>query len=666
MPLSPPGGAPGAPGGLPGGGPRDDLYDLDRYGTVDDHTDWQLWWNFNRDRFLKFTNIHTGAVATGSDEFYLGLGQSENKVGGRATDEVIDGPLAKALLAGLQKGGSNEFCQSTLVAMTKVGGPRQRDFDFVTQWFLANGTQPMHPTAAFMLGVTGDDARVKLLEDIALNTEAGCAAVTEADKHTTARVPMSIRAYAAYGLGMIGARSTDRAVRQDIVKTLVEILENDAAEANDARVAAMIALGLVPLHVDEDVVACYCGTCVVPDPHTSLRPQVTYLMRYFTAAKEFDPILRAHAATTLGRLVAARPEGMTERMKEGVAEVLIRSLEKSNRQPKEVRESAVLALGLIGDADNGNVDKWIRWALKRSLRSGGDMESRYALISLAETGGHPGEGEDPYGALGEIRKSIGQKLASGKKREKPWAALAYGVLGHQLRAKGVDLDPKVDSALVASMRKSKRVDDLGAYAVALGLRRHADAAPRLLKKLDRAKDEAARGYVAMSLGMIGAREAIEPLQNTLEKAEGQPLLQTRAGLALGMLGDAGVADSLLAILREAKEAADAEEAEEAEKGPREWDPLSDESDPFEATQVAAIAALGFIGDERGVDALCEVVVDANDEYSLAAREAAVVALGFCGDRSSRSWRTALTLGANYVARTKTLTSGEGTGVLDLR
>ncbi|MEM9381507.1 MAG: HEAT repeat domain-containing protein [Planctomycetota bacterium] len=659
VPLSPPGGIGDT---LPGGGTRDDVYDLDRYGTVEDHTDWQLWWSFHRDRFLRFTNIHTGAVTSGSDNFYLGMGQSDRKVGGRATDEVIDGPLAQALLAGLRKGGSNEFCQSALVAMTKVGGPRQRDFDFVTTWFLANGTKPMHPTAAFALGVTGDASRLALLKDIALNTEVGCAAITPEGKRTTARVPMAIRAYAAYGLGMIGARSADRAVRQDIVETLIEILENDAAEANDARVAAMIALGLVPLHVEEDVVACYCGTCVVPDPHTSLRPQVTYLMRYFTAAREFDPVLRAHTATTLGRLVAARPEGMTERMKEGVAEVLIRSLEKSYRQPKEVRESAVLALGLIGDADNGNVDKWIRWALKRSLRAGGDMESRYALISLAETGGHPGEGEDPYGALGEIRKAIGQKLSSGRKREKPWAALAYGVLGHELRAKGQELDPRVDTALVSSMRKSKRVGDLGAYAVALGLRRNAEAAPRLLKKLDTAKDEAARGYVAMSLGMIGAREAIEPLQHTLAKAEGQPLLQTRAGLALGMLGDSGVADSLLVILREAREAED--EGEESARRPR--DPLSTESDPLEATQVAAIAALGFIGDERGVDALCEVCVDADDEYSLAAREAAVVALGFCGDRTSRSWRTALTLGANYVARTRTLTSGEGTGVLDLR
>ena len=77
-------------------------------------------------------------------------------------------------------------------------------------------------------------------------------------------------------------------------------------------------------------------------------------------------------------------------------------------------------------------------------------------------------------------------------------------------------------------------------------------------------------------------------------------------------------------------------------------------------------ALGYIGDARGVDALCKIVLDEEDRYPMAAREAAVEALGYLGDRSARPWRVALTMGANYCARTKTLTSADGSGVLDLR
>ncbi|MDG1491511.1 MAG: hypothetical protein P8R43_06430, partial [Planctomycetota bacterium] len=630
-------------GGLPVM-PGQDPYDIDRFGRIEDSNDWQLWWSFNKDRFLRFSNIQTGRAFTGSDDFYLGSGQREREtVGGRAQDRVIDGILSDALLKGLEKGGSNEFCQSALIAMTRVGGENQGKFDWVTSWFLANGTDEMHPTAAFVLGLTGNASRLEMLREIALNTKEGCKLISPEDEHPTARVPMSMRSYAAYGLGMIGSKSTDQAVRSQVVRTLIDILENDASDANDARVAAMISLGLVPLHVDEDVVACYCGTCVVPDPHTSLRPQVTYLMRYFTADEEFDPILRAHTATTLGRLVAARPDGMTQRMKEGVSEVLVRALEKSARQPRQVRESATLALGLIGDADNDNTDKWIRWALRRSMKSGGDMERRFAMISLAEVGGHAGQGDEPYAGIGDVRNTLTRGLASGKKKEKAWAAIALGVLGHELRAKGIRPDSGVDTAILSSMRSAKRVADLGAYSIAMGLRGTSDAAPRLLKKLDQVRDEDARGYVAMSLGMVGAREAIESLQETLVDAEEQPLLQTRTGLALGMLGDESVAESLLEVLNAS---------------------LDDEDG--DARQIAAVSALGYIGDKRGVEILCEIVTDKEDKYSVAVRETAVVALGLCGDRTSRPWRTMLTMGSNYLANTKTLTSGAGTGVLDLK
>ena len=145
----------------------------------------------------------------------------------------------------------------------------------------------------------------------------------------------------------------------------------------------------------------------------------------------------------------------------------------------------------------------------------------------------------------------------------------------------------------------------------------------------------------MSLGMVGAREAIESLQETLVNAEEQPLLQTRTGLALGMLGDESVAESLLEVLNAS---------------------LDDEDG--DARQIAAVSALGYIGDKRGVEILCEIVTDKEDKYSVAVRETAVVALGLCGDRTSRPWRTMLTMGSNYLANTKTLTSGAGTGVLD--
>jgi HEAT repeat protein len=410
--------------------------------------------------------------------------------------------------------------------------------------------------------------------------------------------------------------------------------------SNDVQVAAMIALGLVPLHVDEDVVACYCGTCVVPEPETSLYPQVTYLMRYFTADEEYDPFLRAHAATTLGRLVAARPAGVTERMKEGIAEVLIRALENSSNQPALVRESAVLALGLIGDADDGDVDQWIRWAVGRSARAGTPLEKRFAMIALAHVGGRPGEGDEPFAAAESVQRTLLHHLASARKDVRPWAGLALGVLGHSLREDGQDLDSAADLALRSSMKTVRRGADMGAYAIALGLRQDKNGAEALMERFEELRDEDARGYAALALGLMGAREAIEPLQKVLADGDALPLLQTRAGIALGLLGDTTVVGQLLVL---------------AQNGPKEKD----------AAREAAVAALGFVGDKRAVERLCEILTD-KEQHSETLRETAVIAAGFLADRTLHPWRTVFTLGSNYRAEVPSYTCGPSTGILNLK
>jgi len=649
-------GSPLTPPGMPGSDRPDQPispYKLDKYGSVDDPTDWRLWWEFNKDLYLRYVNINTGEVRTGSDDFYLGQGQQSEVVGGRVSDELIDQSIVPALLKAVELGGTNPFVQSAVVTMTKIGGSEYRSqFDFITRWFLElpNGTDVMHPTAAFALGLGGNVSDLQTLRDLALDTEVGRTLVKGPE------VPREMRAYATYGLGLLASRSSDAAVRGQVVRDLIDILETkgekpskrgrgrdkgdgDDEYSNDVQVAAMIALGLVPLHVDEDVVACYCGKCVVPEPETSLYPQVTYLMRYFTADKEYDPFLRAHAATTLGRLVAARPAGVTERMKEGIAEVLIRALENSSKQPALVRESAVLALGLIGDADDGEVDQWIRWALSRSARAGTDLEKRFALIALAHIGGRPGEGDEPFGALDDVRRVLLGQLASAKKNVKPWAGLALGVLGHSLREDGVPLDGAVDHALRSMLKNVRRGGDFGAYAVALGLRQDAASIEPLLERFDELRDEDARGYAALALGLVGAREAIAPLQAVLMEADTMPLLQTRAGVALGMLGDTTVVSQLLELAANGV----------PEKA---------------ASREAAVAALGFIGDKRAVDRLCEILVD-KEKHSETLRETAMIAVGFLADRTAKPWRSVYTLGCNYRAEVPTFTSGKGTGILNL-
>jgi HEAT repeat protein len=458
-------------------------------------------------------------------------------------------------------------------------------------------------------------------------------------------VPVGLRAYAAYGLGLLGAEIDDMPVRSRIVADLVQLLDEEL-DTNELQVAAMVALGLVPLEMDAEAVVCVCGGCKVSGPETNFQSQVTYLMRYFTADREFDPTVRAHTATTLGRLIAAAAEVAPEELlppldeiKGATAEFLIGALQKYARQPLVVQQSAVLALGLIGDADDQEVDQWIRHELKRAAGHSGDpLAKRFALMALAEVGAREGQGDQPWAGTQEVRGQLLQVLSRGKKSVKPWAGLALGVLGHELALASQPLDPSVDKALQRMTKLAKNADDLGAYALAAGLRRDRSAAPQLLSKLEKTKHDDARAYAAMGLGLMGAREAVEPLQAILADSEGS--VRNRAGLALGMLGDVSVVERLIAELQ----------------------------DPDTTTEEkAALAqALGFIGDQRAVDALVRLAHDKETEGMMSvARDRAVLALGLLADAGTAAWRVRLAHGANYRAETESLTNAERTGVLDL-
>ena len=553
------------------------------------------------------------------------------RVAGRASEQTIQTRIVPAILTGIRKGGSTDYVRSAMLALAKIGGERNFErFNFAFNWHLSgdHGHPLTNCAAPVAMGVLADRRNYQALAALARDDERG--------REIYGReVNDAMRAFATYGLGLIGSRSDDMELRRKIVRDLVHCLEDDGTAAADLRVAAMTAMGLVPLEVVEEDVVCYCGECKVPNPDASLGSQVTYLLRYLTADREFDPVVRSHTATTLGRLVEARPPGMSERLKEVVADCLAGSLAKHARQPAEVKQSAVLALGLVGDADDDDVDRWIRSELNRSAGHGGPVERRFALMSLAMVGSRAGQGVDRLAGAAEARQYLMRHLARGRNTVRPWAGLALGVMGFRLDENGGVLEPSVDASLRSAIRHSKTADSLGAYALAAGLRGDDEATELLIRKLERAKDEAARSYAALALGLLRARGAIVPLQAALRSADEKPLLASRAGVALGFLGDTTVVETLLETLKDSEN---------------------------EETRCAAIQALGFIGDERSIDELAELVVEKGNGK---VRLNAVVALGFAADRAPMSWRARIANGVNYLARSDMLTSSDRSGILDL-
>jgi HEAT repeat protein len=599
---------------------------------VDDPGAWQLWWSFNKDPYLRYGRINTGKSNTLGGDFYLGKGERIRTIGGRASLATIQGKVVPGILAAMKDGGSNEFMRGALLALAKIGAEKSTsNLEFTLNWFLDgdNGNQLMNFTAPVALGILANKDSYEALAGLARDDEVG-------RKVYGRKVNDPMRAFATYGLGLIGSHTTDANMRRRIVRDLIACLEDEDSDNSDLKVAAMTAMGLVPLEVVENDMVCFCGTCKVADPDTSLGSQVTYLLRYFTADGEYDATVRAHTATTLGRLIEAQPEGMSARLKEVVTQFLVDSLGKYARQPDDVRRSAVLALGLIGDADRDKADVWIRNALTKSARRGDPIEKRFALISLARSGARKGTGEDPFSGTASTRKELLTALSKGKKDIRPWAALATGILGYHLRDEGGQMDPGVDNALRIALGRTKKPDEVGALSLAVGLRGDREAATNLIGQLEKAKTEDARSYASLGLGLTGDASAVGPLQEALGGASEEPLLASRSGLALGLLGDTEVVQALL-------------------------DTLGDTDD--EATRKSIVQALGYIGDERSIDSLVAIMSDVNEDKEV--RTQAVVALGYAADRAALNWRSKIASGVNYLAQSDMLTSSDGSGILDI-
>lgn len=605
---------------------------MDDHEKVDDPGAWQLWWSFNKDPYLRYGRINTGESNTLGGDFYLGKGERIRTIGGRASLATIQGKVVPGILAAMKEGGSNEFMRGALLALAKIGAEKStRNLEFTLNWFLDgdNGNQLMNFTAPVALGILANKDSYEALAGLARDDEMG-------RKVYGRKVNDPMRAFATYGLGLIGTHTTDANMRRRIVRDLIACLEDEGSDNSDLKVAAMTAMGLVPLEVVENDMVCFCGTCKVADPDTSLGSQVTYLLRYFTSDGEYDATVRAHTATTLGRLIEAQPEGMSARLKEVVTQFLVDSLGKYARQPDDVRRSAVLALGLIGDADKDKADVWIRNALTRSVRRGDPIEKRFALISLARSGARKGTGEDPFAGTASTRKELLTALSKGKKEIRPWAALATGILGYHLRDEGGQMDPGVDNALRIALGRTKKSDEIGALALAVGLRGDREAAENLIGQMEKAKTEDARSYASLGLGLAGDSSAVEPLQDALGGASEEPLLASRSGLALGLLGDTEVVQALLDTLEDTKD---------------------------ESTRKSIVQALGYIGDERSIDSLVAIMSDAGEDKDIRAQ--AVVALGYAADRAALNWRSRIASGVNYLAQSDMLTSSDGSGILDI-
>ena len=652
-PTSPGPASPGAPGGAPGGSSGPSTSGGGDAGP--DLTIWQYWWGFNKEPYLDLkSHIHSGSVVTGSDDFFLGRGEkAQSRDSLRPSEDAIRGKIVPALRQALETQRSNDILDACLIALAKIGDSRAEDgsepMAESIKGFLASSSQQLSETAAVSLGILANDS----------DDNVGILLSILGDDSPTLRraykiqilgaLPARTRAYAAYGLGLIGYKASDEN-RQKIVSAMVELLDGEGKTmgTRDVQVACLISLGLTPLPADptaeplELTDAKKSKGWPKPEQVISRQEQIAFLMNYFEDELGNNYLIRAHVPMAVARLLQDLPDDHWVRA--AAARRFLFDIGPFTKDSREVQASCAQALGQIADCDADELDTEIRNALIAVPDNVRDRLARnYALIALGQACGRPGDGADPIAGLDVKNKKenprafLLHQLAKAQARVRPWAALAVAIMERSLddAKQPTSLDSK--RALREALRDAKSPDEVGGYAVAVGIVRDEASKDVLRDKLEKMGDDDSRGYCAIGLGLIEDRGAIEQIQEVVAEAKYRPDLLKQAAIGLGLLGDKSVVTDLIVMLDEATGL---------------------------SSQAAISSALGFIGDARSVDPLIAMLED--DQKTGIARGFAAAALGIVADKEPLPWNNKISVNINYKANTETLTSPNvGNGILDI-
>lgn len=593
-----------------------------------DPTTWRRWWGFNQYLHLDVKSmVYSSRNPLGSDVFFLGRGGLagiQDRLQPNAAD--IHERVVPALVRALGVADDADLVTGCLVALAKIGDRsktgRHSQRAQLLRKYLPHPNQEIAETAAICLGILGAPGAAPALQALLLDTDAGR---REVGRDTG--VPSRTRAFAAYGMGLLGRDLGDVDLRAELVGSLLEVLARDAREqaTPDLGVACVTALGLLPLPTRE------AQDLAGRDGYTR-EVQVQWLMKAMRDEGLRTPV-RAHMPVALARLVSDLPADAPLRI--AVIERFLRELERGGRS--ELGAGYVIALGRLATAGQAALDRLARKALSQAVRSGKGAETRrFAMVALAEIAARPGFGAGAMEGLTDVRALLQERLREGRALVRPWAALSLGLLGRRLREAGLDLDPKLDREIMAGLRRARGPEEIGALAVAAGLRGIQDAVPVLLEKLRAGSTDEARGYMCLGLGMIGDRSAVERVHKLVQGAEYRPNLLRQGSLALGLLGDKSLVPELIERLRKASSL---------------------------SAQASLAAGLGAIGDVRSLAPLMALLEDR--EQGVRARAFAAVALGLACDLRHRPWNTPLSEGMDYRANVPTLTDGRGAGILEI-
>lgn len=594
----------------------------------EDLTTWTIWWEFNNDAVLALRDtLRRQDVVPGSDEFFLDPdGAAAAEAGRPPNEKEIRDWIVPALASALRRSNERDIRSACLVALAKIGRDgRGIDLIETLREQLASNEQEVRETAALALGVS---QRVEATNDLML------LAIDSPQIHAAMggrSVDPRTRSFALFGLGLLARDTGDAAVRENLLRVAGRILaERDLANRN-LQAAAVNALGLLRPPADERL----------------------QLMRAAKALEDFwfldlgkgDQVLQAQVPIAIARLMRS-PAGLDDDALRRIWQKRFVELLETSEIPThggqrrdaihEIRQSAVLALGAMSEPIDDpkkitaeqQQDLSAARILSKLAASDHDQQTRgFAFTAMAEQGGS------------FHREQLLATLETGTDLDAPWAAVALGRMVFAERRTGNE----VPYAKRIGEQLERRLDAknpyvLGAVALSLGLVGHRDADEKLLAILrDREHQDQLAGHVSIALAMLDSRAALPDLRRLLTESIRRSDRLRQVATALGMLRDREAKQILIDLL--------------------------DAKERIPVSVVAAVAgALGWIGDHEAIEPLIGIL--SNQEATPLARAFAAAAIGGVGDPRRLPWNAPLAAGSNYRSAIDTLFDGAA-GVLDI-
>jgi hypothetical protein len=602
-PITPP--SPHGPGGTPvytGGGNVD----------TRDYASWQFWWEFNKHRFLNLRVKVHGFVESADDSVFAGLGLAEAN---RAPNEQqIRTVLLPALYAAAKDESNADILTAVMIAVARTG----RDDGSAAALFAQNLDAPSREvaeTAALSYGILRDPAALDSVLLHLLNDDAEGRKM--ASDH---EVPIRTRAFAAYGMALIGAASNDGEVQLWVLQQLLHTLETDRSSAQDLRVAAAVGIGMLRPQ----------------DPQVAAEG-VNRLAAVLAAGRQDDLVL-AHLPNAMAKLL--RGLSKDERvLRDRVLDATLALLDPRAKSGAYLEQSAVMTLGLLARPQDAR-SKEIFAALQQAASGAKDTQARnFSAISLAYLGA-----ADPDFDAEANRQPVTRALLQGLRKSsssyEAWCGLALGVQSFMLEERGFNTPPMVTSALLERFESARAPEQLSAFAIGLGLMRHRNAAAAIRQRMDGIADTEFLGYASLALGLLQAGEHADALMTLVETKKRDPDLLRQAAIGLGLMENPQALGRLMEYLNPPT------------------------GRPTLSVLAAAAIAIGFIGDQASVRPLTDFLK--NPAITPLGRAFAAAALGMVGDPDLLPWHAPIGEDLNYRATVPTLVDPSlATGILDL-